>query len=318
MPGTLLLIDAQNLAHRAFWGIQAKLTTSAGEEVNAVYGVASMVLTFLVEMHPDAVVACFDAGEETFRHQEYKEYKAGRAETPETFYLQLPRIWECLGSFGIPCLADRAVEADDLLGTLAAVGERQGWSVTIISGDRDVLQLVSPSVRVAVPKGAAAMEVVTPEVVQERYGVDPAHLPDYKGLTGDSSDNLPGVKGIGPVTAAKLLRQHHTLEALYAALREVSPKIRSKLEEGKEAAFFTRRMATIRRDVLLPLSLEEARLVLYPARVQEFLSSMEFTTLRKRFQNLLSDPYVRSRVPPFGGLPAERGGGETSQLDLFV
>lgn len=293
MQQHLVLIDGHHLMYRAYWAIPRTLRTRAGLQVNAVFGMASMLLAILKQESPDALLLCFDAGEETFRHQEHTAYKEGRAETPEDFYQQIPLILEVVDAFGFSRIADPEFEADDFLGTYALVGEQAGMRVSVVTGDRDALQLASDTVRIIVPhKGYQEAEVLGPEEVQKKYGVRPDQISAWKGLAGDPSDNLPGVRGIGPKGAAKLLQRFGTLEALYEHLSDVPVTLRQKLTEGREQAFFCQRMAQLVRNIPLPLPLDSLFLRALPsAQIVATFQRFEFTLLLRRFQELLVAPY---------------------------
>lgn len=308
----LVLIDGHHLMYRAYWAIPRTLRTRAGLQVNAVFGMASMLLAILKQESPDALLLCFDAGEETFRHQANATYKEGRAETPDDFYQQIPLILEVSDAFGFSRVADPKFEADDFLGTYALSGERAGMRVSIVTGDRDALQLASDAVRIIIPhKGYQEAEVLGPAEVEKKYGVRPDQIAAWKGLAGDPSDNLPGVRGIGPKGAAKLLQQFGTLEALYENLADVPSSFRQKLEEGREQAFFCQRMAQLMRDIPLPLPLSALSLRALPSvRLLSTFQRFEFTLLLRRFQELLMTSYG-SRV--FQELPL----GSEQQLSLF-
>ncbi len=308
----LVLIDGHHLMYRAYWAIPRTLRTRAGLQVNAVFGMTSMLLAILKQEVPDALLLCFDAGGETFRHQEHVAYKEGRAETPEDFLQQIPLVLDVVDAFGFHRIADSRYEADDFLGTYALAGERAGMRVSIITGDRDALQLASDAVRIIIPhKGYQEAETLGPEEVLKKYGVRPAQIPAWKGLAGDPSDNLPGVRGIGPKGAAKLLRQFETLEALYSHLSAAPPVLRQKLAEGREQAFFCQRMARLVLDIPLPLPLDALFLRALPsAHILAILQQFEFTLLLRRFRELLLTPYGSRTFQEL------RGGGER-QLSLF-
>ncbi|OGJ58419.1 hypothetical protein A2635_02670 [Candidatus Peribacteria bacterium RIFCSPHIGHO2_01_FULL_51_9] len=285
----LVIIDGHHLMYRAYWAIPRTLTTKAGEQVNAVFGVASMLLAILKQEEPDRLLVCFDAGEETFRHQEHKTYKAGRAETPDDFYSQIPRIVELIDAFQFMHVSDLKYEADDFLCAYARAGEEAHMRVTIVTGDRDALQLATEHVRIAIPhKGYAQAEYLGPSEIEGKYGVRPDQIIDFKGLTGDTSDNLPGVKGIGPKTAAILLQEHGSLDGIYAHLELIKKSVRQKLEEGRESAFFCRRMAELVCDFPLPVPLDSLRLQQGDIQpVLGFFRAMEFSLLSKRLQEFL-------------------------------
>lgn len=308
----LVLIDGHHLMYRAYWAIPRTLRTRSGVQVNAVFGMASMLLAILKQESPDALLLCFDAGEETFRHQENATYKEGRAETPDDFYQQIPLILEVVDAFGFSRVADPQYEADDFLGTYALAGERAGMRVSVVTGDRDALQLASDAVHIIIPhKGYQEAEVLGPLEVEKKYGVRPDQIPAWKGLAGDPSDNLPGVRGIGPKGAAKLLQKFGTLDGLYTHLVDVPESLRQKLEEGREQAFFCQRMAQLVRDIPLPLSLDALFLRALPsARLLSTFQRFEFALLFRRFRELLATPYG-SRV--FQELRL----GSEQQLSLF-
>jgi DNA polymerase-1 len=314
----LVLLDANHLMHRAYWALPRTLKTKSGELTNAVYGVMSMLLKLLVIEKPDAIVACFDAGKETFRHDDHTEYKAGRQETPQDFYDQIPRVEEGLRAFSIPIVSLERYEADDLIATYAREAEEEGFRVTIVSGDRDVLQLASQQVRIAIPhKGYEDAEYMGTREVKEKYGVEPTHIPDYKGLVGDTSDNLPGVPGIGPKRGKELLEKYGTLENVYSHIEEVPPSVRGKLEEGKKSAFKTKELATLVANLPLPERLQHEPFRADARHVREFFESLQFHTLAKRFESFArEDPYGKEHVV---AVPGGKDGGKRAarQLALF-
>ena len=320
----LVLLDANHLMHRAYWAIQRSLATSKGEQTNAVFGVASMLLTLLAREHPDAIVACFDAGDDTFRHKDHEAYKAGRAETPDDFYVQIPRVHQCMAAFGIPTIADAKYEADDFIGTLAAQGVKEGFEVTIVTGDKDLFQMASEHIQIAVPhKGYAMPEYLDPVGVEAKLGVSPQQIPDYKGLTGDASDNLKGVKGIGPKTTVELLQKYSSLEGIYEHLPEIRESVRAKLAADRDSAFLCKRLATLVTDAPLPIALQET--VHWhgeSAAIDSFFQEIEFFTLRRRFRRFLEeDPYgkthFRGELSPMGtGKGSKDGGREWGNGDL--
>ncbi|MDD5103680.1 MAG: 5'-3' exonuclease H3TH domain-containing protein [Candidatus Peribacteraceae bacterium] len=290
----LVLIDGHHLMYRAYWAIPRTLQTRAGEQTNTVFGVASMLLSILAKEEPDAFLFCFDEGDETFRHQEAVDYKAGRAETPDDFYAQIPRVHELIDTFAIPHVSDPKFEADDLLCAYARAAEKEGMRVTIVTGDRDALQLASEHIRIAIPhKGYQQAEYLGPREIEAKYGVRPDQIPSYKGLTGDQSDNLPGVKGIGPKIAAELLQKYDTLKGVYDHLAEIRPAVREKLTADREQAFFCERMALLVTDLPL-LPFDQLTLGMFPAeKINAFFRAMEFTLLIRRFQSLLQTPFGR-------------------------
>lgn len=316
----LVLIDGHHAMYRAYWAIPRTLTTSKGEQVNTVFGVASMLLSILKLEQPTYLVACFDAGEETFRHQENKTYKEGRADTPDDFYTQIPRVLALIDAFGFAQASHPKYEADDFLCTYAKEGERAGMRVTIVTGDRDALQLANATTRIAIPRGGfASVESMGPEEIEAKYGIRPEQVPEYKGLMGDASDNLPGVKGIGPKTAAELLQTYETLDGIYEHLGDIRPAVRAHLERDREQAYFCARMAQLVCDVPLAVPLERAKVAALPAEpVLQLFSDLEFTMLSRRFREVLSTPFGREAFYSVSDVfaphapPADRG-----QMPLF-
>ncbi len=292
----LVIVDGHHLMYRAYWAIPRSMKTSKGEQVNMPFGVASMLLQILKVENPSHLLFCFDAGDETFRHAEYKEYKSGRAETPDDFYAQIPRALSMIDTFGVRSVSGKEHEADDYACTYASLATKAGLRTTIVSGDRDLLQLVSDTVRVAIPhKGYLAQEYLGPKEVLTKYGVTPAQIPSYKGLVGDSSDNLPGVKGIGPKAAEALLSKYGSLKAIYENLSEIKPTWREKLEADEKQAFFCERMATLIETIEPPVSLKNLTLQkIDTSPIFSIFSLLEFSLLRRRFEGLLATEYGKS------------------------
>lgn len=279
--------------YRAFYAIPATLKTVKGEQTNAVYGVASMLIALLNAEEPTHLLFCFDAGEETFRHKEHAEYKEGRAETPDEFYLQIPRILELIESFPIKHLSDPRYEADDLLCVYAKAGEAAGMRVTIVTGDRDAFQLATQKTRIAIPhKGYQAPEYLDAAGVLAKYGVRPDQVPSYKGLCGDASDNLPGVKGVGPKGASALLQKYETLKGVYDHLEEITGSTKKKLEADRDQAFFCERMATLVCNFPLAIPLDALALQgIRTSAAAAFFRNLEMNSLGKRLQSVCESPY---------------------------
>jgi len=296
MQPHLLIVDGHHLLYRAYYAIPRTMKTSEGEQVNTTFGIASMLLLMLKIEEPDLVLFCFDADEKTFRHEEYEDYKSGRAETPDDFYDQIPRALELIDTFGIKSVAGKKFEADDYACSYAKAAEKAGMRTTIVTGDKDLLQLASAHVRIAIPhKGYQAAEYMTPEAVEKKYGVTPAQIPSYKGLTGDTSDNLPGVKGIGPKAAAALLQEFHSLEGIYANIDAIKPSWKEKLTADREKAEFSARMALLSCDIPLPISLPSLTFSEIDAKpIFDLFARLEFTLPRRRLLDLLETPYGRA------------------------
>jgi len=216
----VVLIDAHSLIYRAFFALPP-MSTSDGQVTNAVYGFTSM-LAIVLASRPEYAIGTFDVGAPTFRSQEYKEYKAGRRAMPDDLRPQIEKVRELLQAFSIPIYGIEGFEADDLIGTLSRIAEERGHAVTIVSGDLDCLQLVTESVEALVPRrGITDTFVYGPDQVRQRYGFEPAQLIDFKALRGDTSDNIPGVPGVGDKTAAKLVQDFGTVEALLERVDEL-------------------------------------------------------------------------------------------------
>ncbi|MDP2838123.1 MAG: 5'-3' exonuclease H3TH domain-containing protein, partial [Candidatus Moranbacteria bacterium] len=242
---TLVLLDGNALIHRAYHALPP-LTTKNGEAVQAVYGFTMTLLSVLEKFHPEYIAATFDLEGSTFRDDMYADYKATRVAAPDDLYAQIPRVKEVVRAFNIPIYEKEGYEADDCVGTLARQAEQEGVSVIIVTGDSDELQLVTPLVKVfMLRKGIKDIVLYDEKAVAEKYGFPATLIPDYKGLAGDSSDNIPGVAGVGAKTATNLLQQFGTLENIYANLPEVKESVRKKLEADKEKAFLSKELGTI-------------------------------------------------------------------------
>ena len=223
MP-TLALIDGHSIAYRAFYALPEDLATSSGQITNAAYGFTRMLTKLLSEHHPDAVAVAWDVSRETFRSEEYPEYKAQRDRAPDTFKSQLPLMRQVLEALDIPQLQVEGYEADDVIASLAKEAEDEGWDVLVVTGDRDAFQLVDDHVKVLYTRrGISDTVLADARWVEERYGIDPEHYVEYAALRGDNSDNLPGVPGVGEKTAARLIATYGTLEGIYEHLDELTP-----------------------------------------------------------------------------------------------
>lgn len=256
----LVLIDGNAIMHRAYHALPP-LSTKKGELVNAVYGFASTMLSVIENLKPDYIAASFDLAGPTFRHEEYKDYKATRTKAPDEFYRQIPRVKEFVKDFNIPIFEKEGYEADDIIGTLTKQAEKiEEVEVVIVTGDLDTLQLVSRKTSVyTMRKGLSDSVIYDEEKVRERYNLDPIQIIDYKGLRGDPSDNIPGVKGIGEKTATELLVKYGTVEKIYQSLSEIKSSIKEKLERDRLKAFMSKKLATISTNVPVKLELEKTR-----------------------------------------------------------
>jgi DNA polymerase-1 len=284
----LMLIDGHALVHRAFHAIDG-LTTSSGELINAVFGFSSMLLKSIQTVRPTHIIMALDRPVPTFRHKEFAEYKATRPATPPPLVSQFKRVRQVAEALNIPLYELDGYEADDLLGTLSAQAEKQGVSTTIVTGDLDTLQLVSDQVEVLTSRrGIADTIIYDLEAVRHRYGLEPSQLPDFKGLVGDTSDNIPGVPGIGEKTASKLLREYGSLENLFEHLADLGGKLRDALETHRDQVFQSRELARIVRDAPVTLDLERSAFKdVDRTRILELFRELEFRTLIERVQIML-------------------------------
>ncbi|QHE53220.1 DNA polymerase I [Pontibacillus sp. HMF3514] len=284
MSQKLILIDGNSIAYRAFFALPL-LNNDKGVHTNAVYGFTTMLLKILEEEQPSHVLVAFDAGKTTFRHKTYEEYKGGRQKTPPELSEQFPLIRELLDAFHISHYELDQYEADDIIGTLARLGEQEEWDVKVISGDRDLLQLVSDKVSVALTKkGITNVETYTPSFMKEKMDVDPNQIIDLKALMGDSSDNIPGVPGVGEKTAVKLLKQFETLDGVYEHLEEVSgKKLKEKLTDNKDNAYMSKDLVTINVYSPIEVGLEKAQYEGYEyQQVSSFFRDLGFNSLLSR------------------------------------
>jgi len=284
LPGLLVLFDGHSLIHRAYHALP-ELTTSSGQPVGAVYGFAQTVLKLLEDHAPDSAVVVFDAPGKTFRHEAYPAYKANRPPTPPDLIEQFSTTREFVEACRLAMVEVPGYEADDAIGTLARQADEAGMRVLIVSIDRDCLQLVNENVHMLAPSRGAQDEVLyTPEEVQRAYGYRPDQVPDAKSLTGDPSDNIPGVPKIGKKTAAKLLSEHPSVESILEHLDDVRTKTaRDYMADYPHAVLAAKQLATIDTHVPLELTLEEAAWEgLEPEALRELLLRLEFTRLAER------------------------------------
>ncbi|MBS4173788.1 DNA polymerase I [Bacillus sp. FJAT-49736] len=258
MNKKLILIDGNSIAYRAFFALPL-LNNDKGIHTNAIYGFTTMLMKILEEEKPTHMLVAFDAGKTTFRHNTFKEYKGTRQKTPPELSEQFPFIRELLDAYGIKRYELDNYEADDIIGTLSKTAENDGFEVKVISGDKDLTQLSSDNTTVCITKkGITDIEAYTPEHIKEKYGLTPIQIIDMKGLMGDTSDNIPGVPGVGEKTAIKLLKEFETLEKLLDSIDKVSGnKLKEKLEENKEQAIMSKELATIFREAPVTVSIED-------------------------------------------------------------
>ncbi|MFH1534237.1 MAG: 5'-3' exonuclease H3TH domain-containing protein [Nitrospirota bacterium] len=280
----IILIDGNAVIHRAFHALPP-FKTSQGEQVNAVYGFSSILLNLLNYEKPEYIAVSFDLKGPTFRHEEYKEYKATRKKAPDELYSQIPRIKDIVRAFEIPIYEIEGFEADDVLGTLAKqIEKKEDIKTYIFTGDMDTLQLVTEKTMVLSPaRGIKEPIIYDVQKVLSKYGLKPSQVPDMKGLQGDSSDNIKGVAGVGAKTAKTLLQKYGNLENIYDHLDEITGKVHDNLKNDKENAFFSRKLATIVTDVPIELDIEECRTHEYDKeKILTLFGELEFKTLMGR------------------------------------
>ena len=285
-------MDGYALAYRTYFALTgtnaSRWVTTSGEPTAGIFGFASVLLRILEQEKPDYLAVAFDTGK-TFRDELYPEYKATREKMPDDLRVQIERIRQLVDTFNIPRLELEGYEADDVLGSAAQVAKQAGLGVKIITGDRDLLQLVDPRVIVSLPgRKLSDAEDYTEETVVESLGVRPDQVVDYKALCGDQSDNIPGVYGIGKKTAESLLEKYGTLDGIYEHLDELTPSQRKKLETDKEKAYLSQKLARIVTDLKIEIDLEKAAVTNFePDAVGELFRELEFRSLMGRLQTVM-------------------------------
>lgn len=299
MTNKLVLIDGNSIAYRAFFALPL-LNNDKGVHTNAVYGFTTMLLKILEEENPSHMLVAFDAGKTTFRHKTYEEYKGGRQKTPPELSEQFSLLRELLDNFQIKHYELTQYEADDIIGTFARKGEQENFEVKVISGDRDLLQLVSDQVSVALTKkGITNVETYTPSFLEEKMEVRADQIIDLKALMGDSSDNIPGVPGVGEKTAVKLLKQFETLSNVYEGIEDVSgKKLKEKLETNKDNAFMSQQLVTINVETPVEIGLEDVAYKGYEyPQVSAFFRDLGFQSLISRIGGEEESEQVQEALP---------------------
>ena len=287
------LVDGHHLAYRSYFAL-GKLTTSRGEPTQAIFGFLRTLLKLLKE-DGNCVIVVFDPPTKTFRHDAFEEYKAHRAATPDDFYPQLEKIKKLVDLLGLKRLEIPGYEADDVIGTLARKAELEGYPVRILTGDRDSFQLLSEAVQVMLPDG----RLMTPQAVQEKYGVTAAQWVDYRALVGDSSDNLPGARGIGEKTAARLLQEWGSLDALYENLEALPPKLRAILERNRNNVQLSHTLSEIHTDLPIELDFRDCHRR-EPDRMalRQVLERLEFGSILRELNLLAALPTAQEAAWP--------------------
>jgi DNA polymerase-1 len=302
---TFIIIDGNALIHRSFHALPP-LTTTKGEQVNAVYGFASVLLKVMKELKPAYIAASFDLAAPTFRHKEYEAYKATRVKAPQELYDQIPRVKELVRAFNIPVYEQKGFEADDIIGTVSQKLQGKPIDTVIVTGDMDTLQLVDDQTSVYTLKhGVGETIVYHPDDVRQRYGLSPEQMVDYKALRGDPSDNIPGVRGIGEKTAVELLQTFGSVQAIYnaiekksAKLKTIKPRILELLTEHKKEALLSKKLATIVRSVPIHFVLNDARTHEYNREdVITLFQNLEFKSLLAKLPTMTLFQHTRPATP---------------------
>ncbi|MDD2202077.1 MAG: DNA polymerase I [Firmicutes bacterium] len=312
----ILIIDGHSLAHRAYYALPATLTRADGMPTNAVLGFCNMVAKMLEDGDFDAGVCAFDTPAPTFRHEQFEDYKATRKPMDDSLRAQMPIVREAAEAFGFTLVELDGWEADDVIGTIARMVDEAGDEATIVTGDKDALQLVSKNVRVVLTRrGISEFDEYGPDEVRERYGFDPKYVPDFKGLMGDPSDNLPGVPGVGEKTAMRLVSEMGTVENVLENVHSLrGERLRNNLLEYADVALESKRLATIDRNAPIDVDIEQCCSIRQdPERLADFLRKQDFRALMKR----LGLRETRAQQEDLGGLfaipPAEVPGRERQE-----
>ena len=280
---TLLLIDGNAIMHRAYHALPP-FKSEDGTPTNIVYGFLSMLYKVVNDFKPEYLAACFDTPEPTFRNKLYKEYQIQRPKIEDDFIVQIPLVKQALDQAEIYRLEKTGFEADDLIGTISRVFDSNKFRVIILTGDKDIFQLVNDNIYVASPQlGLANIKIFDKAEVDRKLDIPPKSIVDYKALSGDPSDNYPGARGIGPKTAVKLIRQLETIENIYDNLGKIqSRKIKDILIKEKENVFISKKLATIKTDMQINLDIEKLKFTGFNKKLRSFLESYQMDSLIRR------------------------------------
>ncbi|MCH5156414.1 MAG: DNA polymerase I [Clostridiales bacterium] len=276
----LMLIDGNSIVNRAYFAIRQPLTDNEGRNTNAIYGFVNILLKALADYAPDKLIVAFDMRGHNFRKDIYPEYKANRHGMPDDLAEQMPVLHELLAAMKVTVVEKAGVEADDIIGTISNSFDGDSY---IVSGDRDMLQLVSDRVTVLLTKkGVTDVEVVNPETLKSEYNLTPYQVIEYKALRGDTSDNIPGVRGVGEKTALALLEKYGNIDELYQHVEDEKGALHDKLVEGKDMAYISRKLATIVTDADIEYDLDNAHMPVYDASVKQLMEKLQFRTIIAR------------------------------------
>ncbi len=319
MSKRLLLIDGHSMAYRAFYALPAEnFTTASGQHTNAIYGFATMLLSLLTSEKPTHVAVAFDVSRKTFRSEIFPEYKANRAKTPDEFRSQMSYLHELVSAFGITQFEVEGYEADDILATITKRAEKEGAEVFICTGDRDSFQLVNDKTTVLYPKrGVSDLARMTPEAVQEKYGMSPAQYPDFAALRGDPSDNLPSIPGVGEKTAAKWVVEYGSLQELLSNVDKVGGKVGQALRDSIDNVIRNRELTQLVAEVPLDLSIDAlAWSGVDEAMTNPLFDRLEFKTLKDRMKPMLLKGTGKSAEPELALFADEMSEGVLTPAEL--
>ncbi len=293
---TLLLIDGNAIMHRAYHALPP-FKSADGTPTNVVYGYLSMLNKVVTDFKPDYLISCFDTPKETFRNKLFKEYQSQRPKIDDDFIVQIPLVKQAVDASGIERMEKDGFEADDLIGTITRIFEKNQFRVVILTGDKDIFQLITDNVFVASPQlGLANIKIFDRSEVEKKLDVSPNQIIEYKALVGDPSDNYPGASGIGPKTASKLIHQFRTVENIYKNIEGVeSEKVKEILKKEKDSVYLSKKLATIMTDVEIDLNIEKLKFRGFNKKLIDFLTQYQMNTLVKR---IFSEKEVKKSEEP--------------------
>lgn len=293
---TLLLIDGNAIMHRAYHAFPP-FTAKDGTPIHVVYGYISMLQKVINDFKPAYLMSCFDTPKPTFRNELYKDYQIQRPKIDDDFIIQIPLVKEALDEAGVARMEKDGFEADDLIGTVARVFDGHQFRVIILTGDKDIFQLINDNVFVASPQlGLANIKLFDKTEVEQKLDIPPSHIIDYKALSGDPSDNYPGARGIGPKTAAKLIRDYGTVDNIYKNISSIqSDKIRAILGKEKGNVYLSLKLATIMTDVEIDLDIEKLKFSGFNKKLKTYLEKYQMNSLVARIFN--EKPQTKKEVP---------------------
>ena len=279
----VVIVDTFNFLHRAFHAIPRSFRAPDNTPTNAVYGVTSMIISLIKETNPDCLIAALDSQKPTFRSEEFSNYKAQRKEMDEELKVQIPLVFKAIDLIGVYKLNCEGYEADDVIGTLVEKLKSDA-EIYIVSNDKDMWQLLDKNVFVLIPNTKGGFEKIDEAEAVKRLEFDKKYLIDFKALRGDTSDNIPGVYGIGEVTAKKLIEKYHTVEEIYKHIEEVTPEsLKKKLIENVEIAYMSKKLATIITDAPVRFDLEDCRFKFYPTpELVDYFTNLNFKSILRR------------------------------------